>query len=60
MRLLFTDLMIDTLYPDTESLDAFTFTLDGLGEKIQCKHCHQRQLDMDWFMMNTLYQSDLE
>ena len=32
---------MDTFYPDIESLDAFTFSLDALGEKIQCKHCHQ-------------------
>lgn len=32
---------MDTFYPDIESLDAFTFSLDSLGEKIQCKHCHQ-------------------
>lgn len=32
---------MDTFYPDIETLDAFTFSLDALGENIQCKHCHQ-------------------
>lgn len=32
---------MDTFYPDIESLDAFTFSLDGQGEQIQCKHCRQ-------------------
>ncbi len=32
---------MDTFYPDIETLDAFTFSLDALGEKVQCKHCHQ-------------------
>jgi hypothetical protein len=32
---------MDTFYPDIESLDPFTLSLDGLGEKIHCKQCHQ-------------------
>jgi hypothetical protein len=32
---------MDTFYPDIESLDAFTFSLAALGEKVQCTHCHQ-------------------
>jgi hypothetical protein len=30
-----------SFYPDIESLDAFTFSLESLGERIQCQHCHQ-------------------
>jgi hypothetical protein len=32
---------MDRFYPDIESLDAFTLSLAGLGEKIQCNHCQQ-------------------
>jgi hypothetical protein len=32
---------MDTFYPDIESLDAFTLSLNSLGETIRCKHCHQ-------------------
>jgi hypothetical protein len=32
---------MDRFYPDIESLDAFTRSLAGLGEKIQCNHCLQ-------------------
>jgi hypothetical protein len=32
---------MDAFYPDIESLDAFTLSLDAFGEKVQCKHCHQ-------------------
>ena len=30
---------MDRFYPDIESLDAFTRSLDGLGETIRCAHC---------------------
>jgi hypothetical protein len=32
---------MDTFYLDIESLDAFTLSLAGLGETVQCKHCHR-------------------
>ena len=32
---------MDRFYPDIESLDAFTLSLDGLGETIRCAHCHR-------------------
>lgn len=30
---------MDRFYPDIESLDAFTLSLDSLGETIRCAHC---------------------
>jgi hypothetical protein len=41
LSFLFADLAMDTFYQDIESLDAFTLSLNALGEKVQCKHCHQ-------------------
>ena len=32
---------MDKFYPDIESLDAFTLSLDSLGETIRCAHCHR-------------------
>lgn len=32
---------MDRFYPDIESLDAFTLSLDSFGETIRCAHCHR-------------------